>query len=169
MTEKSADQKEVKPDLDQVSGKQFVMIKLGGNEYKCSPPTIQDYASFFALLREGKRPEAEMHLITLKKAGVSDEIAVAEYNRRYDQSEPTTIDIIMATNSIKGARHYFYACSNKNHPEVTKALTDELITEENYDSVMRQINELEPPKIVRDAARKNSERVKAAGKGPTQF
>ncbi len=135
---------EKKPGLDEMAAKNKTFIEVDGKKYTCSPPEIFDHAEFLGELRAEKLSEAAGHMKVLKDAGIADELCMQEYDRRVDKAEVDDTEMLVAMNSLRGARFYFGVCAGRNHPELTKEAVIKLVTEDNWRTVIRQLNKLKP-------------------------
>ena len=130
--------------LEKMSGTYQITITLNGKDYECVSPAIIVHAAFYGKVRNKTIKVAGEYLKTLLSAGVSEQLAVDRYDAKVRDAKPSEFEIFSMTNSVEGARYYFYECAKKNNPELTEAIVEGLITEDSYQDVIRQINTLSP-------------------------
>ena len=131
--------------LQKMAGTYQITIKIGDKEWTCTSPVLGDHARFYGRLRAKKVDEAEKYLKMLLRAGVSEQLAVDKFDTMVRTIQPNEIEVFEATNSLEGARYYFYASAHRNHRELTEKDVEALVTLSNWEDVIQKLNTLSPP------------------------
>ena len=131
--------------LEKMAGTFNIDIEIGKEKYNCVSPTVEDHAKLFGTVYQAGLDEAEGYLKMLLRAGVSEELAVNKYDNKVKTLQPNEYTIFKTTNSLEGARYYFLACSATNHPELKPKDVEKMVDEDNWEYVIKRLNQLSPP------------------------
>ncbi len=130
--------------LEKMAGTFNVDIDIDGKKWKCVSPKVEDHAKFYGTVYQAEKDDAKNYLKDLLEAGIEQELAVTKYDEKIKDVQPSQFIIYKSTNSLRGARFYFLACSHENHPELKAADVDKMVTEDNWEDVMKELNRLSP-------------------------